>query len=563
MKLTLSKKLFGGYLIVLVILAVTIAISYTRIAAINNEYGNLLSDKVKKMILIQELASAVKQEQLDIRGYLATGNYSSIQNFSNSHDNYLKLSKTLKDIVDLPKANVLLQELEKLETKFNQIANQEAQYRDQGKTEMNLRLIEGTGSEVILAFDKKVKELTTLHQNLLDEGYKKTIASIHSIKTWVLILGALAVLIGLGVAVYLGRIVSRPVVTISNAAKEIASGNLTIPEITVKNQDEIGELATSFNLMSRNLRELIYQVGSNAQHLAASAEKLTSSAEETSLATEQIASSMQGVASGIDEQFKTIEESASSINEMATGVREIAQNTLIVSDKAMEAHHRASGGVDAIQTAIGQMSSIHQTVGELASIITKLGERSTEIGQFVKIITEIATQTNLLALNASIEAARAGEHGRGFSIVVAEVRKLAEQSSLSAKQVSPLIASIQDETQRAIHSMNNATKEVATGIEVVNTAEDSFESIQESVHVVSSQIQEITSSVQQMAAGTDQLVHAMNLITEVSENTVSSSQEAAASAEEQEATMREISTSANDLSRMAEQLQTAIGRFTL
>lgn len=558
MKLTLSKKLFGGYLIVLVILAVTIAISYTRITTINNEYGYLLSDKVEKLIMIQELASAVKQEQLDIRSYLATGNYSAIQNFANSHDKYLKLSKSLQDTVDQPKARVLLQELEKLENKFNQIANQEAQNRD-----MNLRLIEGTGSEATLAFDKKVKELTTLQQNLLDEGYKKTIAKIQSIKTWVLVLGALAILIGIGIAINLGRFISRPVVTISNAAKEIASGNLTIPEITVKNNDEIGDLATSFNLMSRNLRDLIDQVGSNAEYLAASAEKLTTSAEETSLVTEQIASSMQGVASGVDEQFKTIEESSSSINEMTRGVREIAQNTLIVSDKAMEGHDKASGGVDAIQTVIGQMNSIHQTVSELAVLISKLGERSTEIGQIVRVITEIAASTNLLALNASIEAARAGEHGRGFTVVVAEIRKLAEQSSLSAQQVSTLNISIQEETQQAIHSMDNATKEVAAGIEVVNTAGDSFEYIQESVNVVSMQIQEISSSVQQMAAGTDQLVHSMKFITEVSENTVSSSQKVASSAEEQEATMREISASANDLSRMADQLQTVIGRFTL
>lgn len=561
MKLTLIKKLSAGFLVILMILGATVAISYSRITIINKEYGVLLGDKVQKLILIQELEKIIQKEQLNIRGYLINGDEASLQSFISSHDNYLTLSNQLKEIVVLPKAEELIQELDQLETEFYQIATQEGQLKKQGQTEEYLELVEGKGHGITEAFNSKAKELTEYQQNVLMDGHKEVSAQIKSIKVWVLVLGITAVLLGAVVAVYLGRMISKPVITISNAAEKIAAGNLTIPEITVKNNDEIGDLAISFNQMTRNLREVICQVGSNAEQVAASAEELTASAEETSIATEQIASVMHEVASGVDNQFKTIEESSNTINEMAVGVREIAQNTQHASDKAMEAHDKASAGSYAIQTAVGQMNSIHQTVNELATVITGLGKRSTEIGRIIEEITEISAQTNLLALNATIEAARAGEHGRGFAVVAEEVHKLADQSSLSAQKVSTMIASIQNETGQAIRSMNTATQEVTSGIKIVNTAGESFKHIQTSVNAVSSQVQEVSSSVQQMAAGAEQLVNSMKYITEVSENTASSIQEVAASAGEQEATMKEVTAAANSLSLMAEQLQKVLEGF--
>jgi methyl-accepting chemotaxis protein len=116
------------------------------------------------------------------------------------------------------------------------------------------------------------------------------------------------------------------------------------------------------------------------------------------------------------------------------------------------------------------MRLIHDTVQDLSKVIRGLGERSKEIGEIVAVITKISSQTNLLALNAAIEAARAGEHGRGFAVVADEVRKLAEQSAQSAQQISELITHIQKETLNAVQSMDQATKEVQSGLDVVDSA---------------------------------------------------------------------------------------------
>lgn len=209
------------------------------------------------------------------------------------------------------------------------------------------------------------------------------------------------------------------------------------------------------------------------------------------------------------------------------------------------------------------MNSINGTVNDLAGVVSGLGDRSKEIGQIIGAITSIAEQTNLLALNAVIEAARAGEHGSGFAVVADEVRKLAEQSVRSAQEISQLISITQHDTNKAVESMEFVTKEVISGMEVVNNAGNSFVHIQESVNEVTIQIQEVSSAVQQMAAGAEQAVQSMKFITELADTAASCTQSVSTATEEQLAAMHEIASAAKYLTKMADDLQALIRRFTI
>jgi Methyl-accepting chemotaxis protein len=550
-----------GFLAVLVILTAIVFIGYSKVTSVDQEYGKLIDDKAAKLLLIQDMDVEIKKEQLNARGYLILKDELSMQKFMGAHESFLKLSGDLNAVVKLPEAKKLLSELIELEKQFHEVAVQEMQLKDQNKTDEYLKLVTTQGHEISLSFDSKMDELTAYQKTVMDEGHKSTSEQVEGIKTSILILGLIAILLGLAIALYIGRIISRPVVELSKAAEKIASGDLTSSKLNVKNKDEIGDLADSFKKMRRNLRELIQTVSSNAGQVAASAEELTASADQTSLATEQIATTMLSVASGVENQFNTVEEASRTIAEISIGAQEIARNTQTASDTSLDAYTKAAEGTASIQTVIGQMKAIARTVNELSQVIGGLGESSQEIGQISNVITGLSTQTNLLALNAAIEAARAGEHGRGFAVVAAEVRKLAEQSSLSAKQISGLIQSIQEEMQKAVQSMEAATNEVEQGLGMVNTAGESFDSIQQSVSIVSTQVQEVSSSVQQMAAGAEQMVQSMKSITEVSEHTASGAQQVSASAEEQMESMKGISGAALSLSQMAEQLQLQIEKF--
>lgn len=372
----------------------------------------------------------------------------------------------------------------------------------------------------------------------------------------------LFIVIGVFVAVSVIRSIVKPLKTMTTRLAEIAEGEGDLTQVIQLNtKDELGEMAASFNAMIMNLRELVKQVGMNAEQVAAAAEQLTVSSEETTKSTGLIASSIQEVALGSKKQVDSVNDTSITVTQLSNTVRSISGNSEQATNTAKTASEKAIAGNQAIETIIVQMNGISETVNQLSQEVKRLGDRSNQISEIVDTITGIADQTNLLALNAAIEAARAGEHGRGFAVVSDEVRKLAEQSAAAAKQISELIYTIQANTEQTVCSMDDTMLKVSDGITLVHNAGMSFEHIQKAILEVTTQIEEVSGSVNEISDGTNELVVAVNTFKSISELTDRGTQEMAAATEQQVASMGEITKSSALLSQMAEDLQKLIGKF--
>lgn len=380
--------------------------------------------------------------------------------------------------------------------------------------------------------------------------------------TWIS-LGTAAVVLILAATIIIlfARRMVMPIRRMVTFCEETANGDLREIQRNIHSQDEIGQLADSLIKMRGNLRGLIRQINANAEQVAASAEELTASSEQAAQAANQIASSITGIADGANEQLAAVDETSSVVEQMSAGIQQVAANTNNVAEQSSRAAVKAGEGGKAVDRAVTQMVQIEETVITSAKVVTKLGARSKEIGQIVDTISGIAGQTNLLALNAAIEAARAGEQGRGFAVVAEEVRKLAEQSQEAAKKIAELIGEIQGDTDKAVVAMNDGTREVKTGAEVVNAAGAAFREIVELVTQVSAQVREISAAIQQMASGSQQIVGAVKKIDDRSKTSAGEAQSVSAATEEQLASMEEITSSSEALSKLAQELQAAVGKF--
>lgn len=378
--------------------------------------------------------------------------------------------------------------------------------------------------------------------------------------TSLITIGAVLIL-AIIVIVYIAARIAKPLEILEGVAGQIAGGDLSITNIKVNSQDELGRLSRAFEIMVANLRNLVREIDTSSELVAASAEELTASAHQSSQAANQVAGSIVDVSKGMEEQSAAANDTSAVIQQMSASIQQIAANVSEVSAQSAQASVKANEGNKSVDKAISQMANIEQTVISSAGVVANLGERSKEIGQIVDTISGIAGQTNLLALNAAIEAARAGEQGRGFAVVAEEVRKLAEQSQEAAKKIAVLISEIQGDTSKAVMAMDEGTREVKLGAEVVNASGKAFQEIATLITSVSGQISEVSSAIEQMAIGSQQIVGSVKRIDDLIKNVSGEAHSVSAATEEQSASMEEIASSSQVLAKLAMNLRDAVNKF--
>lgn len=379
---------------------------------------------------------------------------------------------------------------------------------------------------------------------------------------WMMLMISVICLVLAGLSIlFLAKKFVAPIQTLSQESLLLAEGDLRDREINIHSKDELGELALGFRNMRKNLKELIVKVSHQSESLAASSEELTAHADQSSQAVSQVSNTITNVASGAHEQLEVTSEASQIMKRMSNQIQNVSETSHEVADHSGQAAVRANEGSKSIQKAIEQMRQIEKTVGESARVVADLGESSKAIGQIIETIAGIAGQTNLLALNAAIEAARAGEQGKGFAVVAEEVRKLAEQSQQAAEQITGLISKIQQETELAVTAMDDGTREVKVGTEVIEVAGDAFHEIVELVEKISIQVQENSAAIQQMATASGKVESTVNQIDQLSKKAADETQIVSASTEEQSAVMEEIASSSQSLANLAAELQEAIHKF--
>ncbi len=341
----------------------------------------------------------------------------------------------------------------------------------------------------------------------------------------------------------------------------LKSGDEEVQQNDTSRADELGVMARAVVKLRQNINDMMKKVITSAEQVAAASQQLTASADQSTVAINQVADSIVTVAGACTEQFSEVENASKQADAFKKHMDSVSQTLKVSSEKIQDTTKAAEAGGQSVKNAVDQMKKIETSVSESADVIEKLGEESDKIGKIVDAIAAIADQTNLLALNAAIEAARAGEHGRGFAVVADEVRKLAEQSQLSAHEISDLIGSIQEKAQDAVKAMQGGVTNVQHGADAVDGAGRTFSEIIAMVTDVEKGSAHMEKIVAELVESTDVIIKSVSNINTKSREVAKESETVSAASEEQSATMHEIADASRSLAEMAENLQNVTEKF--
>lgn len=423
-----------------------------------------------------------------------------------------------------------------------------------------------SGSETYKGEDGK--EIITYYQAVPGTNWKLMInvpeneiyAKVISAQTVAGIFLIIVILVVVLLALYLTKLMVKPVSAVSKVVKRVAEGHLS-ERVPVTSKDEIGQMSKGINDMIDALSGIVGMIDAAVAEVAISAKGLLGYANESSNTSAEIAEVIREVAHGMEEQFKGSEQSARATEEMAVGLQRIAESSVSVSDQAESVNKEVENGYLGIQSTLEQMKVISTTAGQTSELIATLTQQSEQIGQIVDVISEISNQTGLLSLNASIEAARAGEHGRGFGVVANEVKKLAERTNTSIVHIVELIRQIQTSTANAAASMEKSIAEIGDGMDKMNHVGAAFEHIRSSMREVSNQIQDVSAINEEMSAGTEEITASVSDMLTIAKASAENAELVAEASVEQKDLMGKVVSEAEALTAMMAELKEEVGRY--
>lgn len=535
-------------------------IAFISINDLTNKYKMMNEDNVEKINLVNEIEYVQKEVEAYILEYITFGQQQLIDKMNASIERGTDAREQLLATITNAEALNIMESLESATQAYNNAANEVIKVKDsggyyEGSLEL-MRLNNATATTNLNQIVDYVEQNVSQTQSDLD-GYQAFSNML------VLIISVVTILLGLIIATVISRNISNPIKKVTNGLEKVASGNLSIDTIKVKNKDEVGKMAETFNNMLADLKGIVLSVRNSSSQLAASAEQLSASSEESLASSQMVATSVDHQLKTSNHQVNLMDTSVLSLKDLNSGLNQIAKNNEEMLLSSNEVNDLVTKGASVVSEVTIQMNTIHETFNETTEKMKEMEKLSYDIQNVTALITEVSEQTNLLALNAAIEAARAGEYGKGFAIVADEVRKLAQQSRRSAEEIKKMLDHIQDATGAAVHTISNGGMKVNKGLTKTNESLEVFHAIEESVQDVAIKVKSVSTAIEEIHAMADSVTESVVQVQTLAKDAAVLSTDSSAATEQQLAVTQEITSSAQSLANLAESLQREVSKFNI
>ncbi|MDQ0232028.1 methyl-accepting chemotaxis protein [Metabacillus malikii] len=558
-------KIKTKLLIIVTILILTIiglGIFSGAVIESTNKQNELLKNQMETQKLVKHVQYRIAGLSNDERAFIITGD----DEYTTGMEEKAKdIEKTIEDIQKIVESPKLIEAVATLSQDFELF------------WEMNQNVISTYEADPDAAKSLHFNEERTLRKEVLDPAVNAVVSDIdqsvqHLIteneanaKTNNLILLLTTIIssvVGVMLSILLLKSILGPLHMLNKQMDDIANGEADLTKrVEFKGKNEFGQLANSFNRFVDSLRAMIVQIGVSSTHVASSAEQLSASTIQSEESTRQVSSTMQAIAASSEVHHSLTESSRNAVQASLQNLADVANNSNHVADISNTMNKKAENGTNLVKKLVDHIETVHQSVELAIQGVQSFVTSAAEIKDMSKLITDISSQTNLLALNAAIEASRAGEQGKGFAVVAEEIRKLADETNVSASKIENLVATIQQDSSETVQTIGFVKENVSSSLEFSELTVREFQAIMTAIEQVTSQVQEVAAMTQQITSDFEATDKAMEEMSKGSRETLASTENVAAATEEQLASIEEVAKTTSTLSELATDLEAIVGRF--
>ena len=534
---TIQGKLLGS-LALLACVAAGIGIFQLMKLSESNQRTNLLATIIAPRIMVTDESDIALLNYIRCqKNAILAGNDTERQRFIAEQKTYVEKLNAVFARWEPIKSEQGAKELQSIRENFaryEQLNAQVVELARAGKTSEAEALSLGQAHEIYELIRSPLETSMQRSANTLGEKAQES-DDVYRSTRWSILL---IMFLGIGLSLAAAGFVTQQTVTrlhrVRDHLKDVAEGEGDLTKlIHIIHEDEIGELGKWLNKFLLKLQQMMAEVISGTNNIAAASQELAVTATEISRSANAQRQETMSVATAMQEMSATVVEVSSNSNQAA--------------EAAAQAQTMARDGGEIVRATVDTIRALADDTRESSRRIQELGKSSDQIGKIIGVIDDIADQTNLLALNAAIEAARAGEQGRGFAVVADEVRKLAERTSGATREITTMVTSIQAETRKAVEAMNTSSSQVEIGVQKALGAGTALDNIIEGASGAQKMMMQIAASAQQQSSATDQVTRNMDQISQMVEQSSSAADESAKAIQ--------------DLSDQATQLQSLVGQF--